>query len=460
MSARDEVGILIVGAGLAGIATAYYLCTRHAKRSVLLVDCRPPMSFTSAQSGDNYRNWWPHPAMTAFTDHSIDLMEEIALQTSNAFGMTRRGYLLATRREEIGDLVAGLRVGYRSDAAGRVRHHDRASTRTYEPPDGDDWTAAPSGVDILSNRALIRRHFPSLSAEVTHVIHIRRAGDIDGQRLGQYMLERVRDAGGRRLLGAVRSVEDSRRFQVTIEAREGVRTIAADVFVNAAGPFATRVAAMIGVDLPMDNVYQQKIAFDDTRDAIPRRMPFCVDLDEFEFDWTDEERALLAADADRSWLTRRMPGGVHCRPDGGPDGARVKLGWACNRTVSEPLEDPANEPRIDAQFPELVLRAATRLQPSLSPYVDRFPSRIHHYGGYYPMTRENWPLIGPLGVDGAYITGALSGFGTMSACAAGEISAAWIGGGHIPDYARQLSLARYRDEDLLDELRAAPRGIL
>ncbi len=449
-----------MGAGLAGIATAYYLCTRYATESVLLVDCRPPMSFTSAQSGDNYRNWWPHPTMTEFVDHSIDLMENIANETGNVFGMTRRGYLLATRRMDIDDLVAGLRIGRRDDGAHPVRHHDSAATSAYEPPLADDWTLAPAGVDILSDSALIRRHFPTLSGEVSNIVHIRRAGDIDGQRLGQYMLDRIRDAGGRRLVGEIRGVEAGPRFRVAIDAPGDGRIVKADVFVNAAGPFAKRVAAMIGIDLPMDNVYQQKISFDDTRAAIPRRLPFSVDLDEFGLDWTDEERELLEDDPDRAWLTQRLPGGAHCRPDGGANGSRIKLGWAFNRTVSEPLEDLANEPLIDAQFPELVLRAASRLHPGLGTYVDRFPARINHYGGYYPMTRENWPLIGPLGVDGAWITGALSGFGSMSACAAGEISAAWISGGRLPDYARQLSLARYDDEDLLDELRAGPRGIL
>jgi len=81
MRSRNDVEVLVIGAGIAGIATAYYLCTRYKKASVLLVDSRPPMSFTSAQSGDNYRNWWPHPVMTAFTDHSIDLMEQLASKT-------------------------------------------------------------------------------------------------------------------------------------------------------------------------------------------------------------------------------------------------------------------------------------------------------------------------------------------------------------------------------------------
>ena len=33
------------------------------------------------------------------------------------------------------------------------------------------------------------------------------------------------------------------------------------------------------------------------------------------------------------------------------------------------------------------------------------------------------PLIGPHGVDGAYVVGGLAGFGSMMACAAGELTA-------------------------------------
>ncbi len=139
----------MVGAGLAGIATAYYLCTKYKKPSVLLVDSRQPMSFTSAQSGDNYRNWWPHPTMTDFTNLSIDLMEQIACETSNVFNMTRRGYVLATRKNEIDDIQADLRVGYRCSSSDLIRMHDAASTMSYITPDSDDWKAATTGVDVL-----------------------------------------------------------------------------------------------------------------------------------------------------------------------------------------------------------------------------------------------------------------------------------------------------------------------
>ena len=123
----DQVDVAIIGAGIAGIAMAYYLCTQYGKKSVLLIDSRPPMSYTSAQSGDNYRNWWPHPVMTAFTNDSIDELDRLAKESNNVFNMTRGGYVLASRED-----------------AGNASAAD----------------------------------YPWLSDEIRSVIHIRRGGDI------------------------------------------------------------------------------------------------------------------------------------------------------------------------------------------------------------------------------------------------------------------------------------------
>ena len=162
-----------------------------------------------------------------------------------------------------------------------------------------------------------------------------------------------------------------------------------------------------------------------------------------------------------AWLTKPIPGVTHCRPDGGDAGSWVKLGWAYNSEVSEPQQDLANEPLFNSQFPEIVLRGAAALNPSLKKYTESFPTRWTHYGGYYPMTPENWPLIGPQGIPGSFVVGALSGFGSMSACAAGSIAAAWIAGGELPCYAKQLCPARYDDQNLMTQIQSvANKGIL
>jgi len=411
---NDQVEIAIVGAGIVGIATAYYLSVKHGKKSVLLIDPRPPMSYTSAQSGDNYRNWWPHPVMTAFTNDSIDELDRLAKESKNVFNMTRGGYVLASRQD---------------------------------PED----SSAICGDAIAAD-------YPWFSNEIRSVVHIRRGGDISGQQLGTYMLEQIRERGGKLLRGAVTAIEAGQRFRLEVD-RE--LTVEAEQVVNAAGPFANHIAGMLGETLPVTNQFQQKVAFEDRLGAIQRDMPFSIDLDAKPLNWTDEERELLADDPDLAWLTRTMPGGTHCRPDGGPKGKWVKLGWAYNEQISEPQQDLGNEPTADPQFPEIAMRGAAAFIPALLPYIEEPPTRYSHYGGYYTMTEENWPLIGPMATDGAFMVAALSGFGSMSACAAGSLCATWMVGARLPEYAAALSASRYSDEGLMRELtNASSKGLL
>jgi glycine/D-amino acid oxidase-like deaminating enzyme len=74
-------------------------------------------------------------------------------------------------------------------------------------------------------------------------------------------------------------------------------------------------------------------------------------------------------------------------------------------------------------------------------------------GGYYTKTRENRPLIGPLPVEGAYVIGAVSGYGIMSACATGELLAQHILGADLPEYAQALLLSRYEDAEYIKSIR-------
>jgi glycine/D-amino acid oxidase-like deaminating enzyme len=449
--------VAVIGAGNVGIAAAYYLSSRHGVRDIVLIDARDPMSLTSAQSGENYRNWWPHPVMTAFTDDSIGLMEEIAAATGNRINMTRRGYALATRRADPTDLIEELYRGYGKDAGRSIRIHDGPRAATYQPPTSAAWAAAPGGVDVLCDPGLIRRTFPGYAPDVRTVLHIRRAGAISGQQLGQFMLEAILAAGGRLLRGEVVAIDGAAPFTLVIDTAEGRIRLRAARLVNAAGPFLGDVAAMLGEEVPVSCVHQQKIAFEDRAGAIARTMPFTIDLDSQTLPWSDEERAILAEDAATAQLLAPMPGGIHCRPDGAESGTWIKLGWAFNTRATDPH---APEP-MDPQFPDIVLRAASLLHPALKPYIGRLPRGARHYGGYYAMTQENWPLIGPMRAPGAFVAGALSGFGTMAACKAGEIAAAWVADGDFPPYAPALSCARHADAALMAELAALnSRGVL
>jgi glycine/D-amino acid oxidase-like deaminating enzyme len=82
--------------------------------------------------------------------------------------------------------------------------------------------------------------------------------------------------------------------------------------------------------------------------------------------------------------------------------------------------------------------------PALKAYNGTTP-RPYVDGGYYMRTRENRPLIGPVPVEGAYISCAFSGFGVMASCAGGELIARHITDAALPDYAPAFLLSRYQD---------------
>jgi len=454
VKALEPTDVAVIGAGSVGIAVAYYLAITQKLRNVVLIDPRDPMSLTSAQSGENYRNWWPHPVMTAFTDHSISLMEEIDRISGERINMTRGGYALVTRRPNPDDLINDLHRGYGAESS-RVRIRESFSN-DYEAPQRSPWNLAPDGVDVLVNRDLIKKTFPSFASDVATVIHIRRAGSISAQQLGQFMLEQFRANGGRLIRAELKGISIGSDFELELDAGNRPATIRASRVVNAAGPYLRDVAKMLGEDLPVKCVFQQKISFEDREGAILRDMPFTIDLDGQTLAWDEEDRELLASDPTTRHYTEPKNGGIHCRPDGAVNGKWIKLGWAYNEKES----NPHSEEPIDPQFPDTVLRGASRLNPKLGAYIGKLPNGVHHYGGYYTMTEENWPLIGKMKTEGAFVAGALSGYGSMAACAAGELCASWVTGQSVPDYALSLGINRYADKAFMAELARFGKGSL
>jgi glycine/D-amino acid oxidase-like deaminating enzyme len=455
---KTSADVVICGAGSIGVAVAYYLVTNHQICDVLLVDKHPPLSQTSAKSGENVRAWWPVQPMIDLANRSFHLMEGLVAESGNAFHMEKRGYAYATQDK------VGLRAyldHYRSlTGLGKIRiHGEDAPTLPYTPPSasrpGDDL----DGADVLLAPDLIRRTFPHFAAAIQAVVHTRRAGSISAQQLGMLLLEQAQSAGAQLLRGEVVDVETAggavRAVQVRTAA--GVQRVETRAFVNAAGPFANRVAAMLGQSLPVQTVFQQKIAFQDRLGVIPRDAPFTIFMDQQRIDWSPEERRELASDLAYAWLLDELPGGLHVKAEGGADSTWIKLGWALNQESEEPLEERQGAP----EFPEVVLRGATRLAPGLRQYIGKLPRPLLHYGGYYTKTRENLPLIGPMDVHGAYVAGAFSGFGTMMSCAAGELAAAWVAEATLPGYAEIFSLGRYEDPAQLEALaQMARRGEL
>jgi glycine/D-amino acid oxidase-like deaminating enzyme len=298
---------------------------------------------------------------------------------------------------------------------------------------------ALNGADVITDTSLIRRHFPCLSPDTIAVAHARRAGWLSAQQLGAVMLEAARERGVKLLRGKVVGIDAGGRVRaVQVEHAGERRTLEATHLVLAAGPMQKELAQLIGIDLPIFAEHHHKVSFADTQSAVPRSAPMMIWLDAQHLPWSDEERAMLDSDPEARWLLDEFPAGVHGRPDGAH--ATILLFNYHGDAVAP--EFPVPEP--PPHYAEIALRGMSTMVPALQSYGGK-PSRPYVDGGYYVKTRENRPLIGPVPVEGAYVSCGYSGFGVMASCAGGELIARHITGGALPDYAPAFLLSRYQD---------------
>ena len=441
MSAASKV--VICGAGIAGIAAAYQLAVVHGVSNVTLVEAGNPLSLTSDKSTEAYRNWWPGPdwQMTAFMDRSIDLIEEIARATDNRINLNRRGYLFATADAGKIDFLAEMAQLAASRGAGAARFHDTASSG-YVPSPERGFDTALNGADIITDRELIRRHFPYLAPETVAVAHARRAGWLSAQQLGAVMLEMARERGVKLVRGKIVGVDVSDRVRgVTVEDDGAHHSLEATHLVLAAGPMQQEMARMAGVQLPIYAERHHKVSFADT-DGVPRSAPMMIWLDAQYLPWSEEERAALEDDDEARWLLQEFPAGVHGRPDGGH--ATLVLFNHHGEAVAP--EFPLPEP--PQHYAEIAMRGMSTMVPGLRAYAGK-PTRPYVDGGYYVKTRENRPLIGPTPIEGLHVSCGYSGFGVMASCAGGDLIARHITGAALPDYAPAFQLSRYQNPEYI-----------
>jgi glycine/D-amino acid oxidase-like deaminating enzyme len=436
----SSADIVICGAGIAGTALAYHLAARRGVRNVLLLDEREPLTLTSDKGTQGYRNWWPGPdaTMLRYVTRSLDILEEMADESGNVFRLNRRGYVLLTADEEGVERLRSTAGEVSAYGMGPVREH--LGPKYYVPAPAEGYQDQPTGADLLIGDAA-RLVEPGLARDVKAALHVRRAGWLNAVALGSWMLKRAVGAG-------VRFVRDGvTGFRVESGRVRGVRlasggTIACDRVAIAAGPELADVARMLDIELCVFLELHAKLLFRDIRRLVSRAAPFLIWTDPVELPWTAAERDTLARRPETRRLLTPFPGGVHLRTLDGLHGDELLLIWT-HDVEERPFAWP---PNFDPYYGEIALRGAARMLPALSAYIgEGLSPRGYVDGGYYCKTRENRPLVGPLPVEGAYVLGALSGYGIMGAHAGADLLAAHLTGGPLPEYAPWFLPSRYED---------------
>ena len=388
--------IVIVGAGMAGVAAAYQLAVRAASSKrlgagvsrITLIDSREPLSLTSNKGTEAYRNYWPGPddTMVRFMSRSIDLLDALDSESAGAFELNRRGYAFLTA-----DPAEAARLGAH---------------------------AGPTA-DFIDDARTIRTRYPFVTERVLAMLHVHRAGYMNAMKLGSWLLAHAQSRGvdlvRDEAIGLV--VENQRCAGVRFAS--GAR-IDARALILAAGPRLPEWTAQLEITVPVVNELHGKISFEDDAGVVPRELPLMI--------WNDPVN-LGAFGA--------LPAGVHLRPRG----ARSILGiWTYDTRIEEPQFPPTFAP----EYPEVAIRGLSAMVPGLHAYVPRARSAIVD-GGYYCKAPDNRPLIGPTPIAGAYMLGALSGFGIMASQAAAELVAAHLLDEPLPDYAAAFHPARFDD---------------
>lgn len=437
---RTKPQMVICGAGIAGVSAAYFL-SQQWKGEIFLIDENPPLSFTSDRSSECYRNWWSDPAMLALMNRSIDLLEGLARQTANAIHLNRRGYLYVTAQEDQIDLMVSEAARIADQGGGTLRIHQKVS-QSYQPIPARRL----DGADLLIGNELIRKYYPYLTHKAVAALHVRRAGWLSAQQLGMVLLQKAQQNGVRfrraRLIGIEVIAEKVKRVHLN-----NGDSLPCDVLVNAAGPYLREVGKMLQIDLPVENDLHLKMSLRDHFGVVGREAPLLIWNDPQELDWSEEEREFLANDPEAQVLLSTLPPGAHVRPEGSGESQMVLMLWDYQ---SRPFSSVVWPPPQDPLFAEVVLRGLTTMLPGLQIYLEKMP-RPQLDGGYYTHTVENRPLISPLPIEGAYVLGALSGFGIMAACAAAELLSAHVLETPLPPYASAFALERYQDPNYLPQ---------
>ena len=432
--------VVVCGAGIAGAAAAYHLAVRNRVPNVLIVDERPPITLTSDKGTQAYRNWFdgPDDTMACFVGRSIGILEEMAESSGNAFSLSRHGYAFVTAESGMREWMRAQARRLESFGAGQVREHPGPAP--YRPVEGEDWHGIPSGSDLLLDPTLVRQHFSFLRNDAIAVSHVRRAGWVDAIRLGHWLLEEACRHGARIVQDRLVSVDSPGARLRSVRLASGSEVSTGRLAI-AAGPRLPDVLDLLGVDLPVFLELHGKMLFNDRLGIVPRLAPFTIWSDPVgELGWSTDERQRFAADPSAQWLLEPFPGGVHVRPIGNE--RDILLIWTFECAPHEFIWPPSFDPRLG----DVLLKGFAHIAPRASAYLGE-GHRGYVDGGYYAKTPENRPIIGPLEIEGVFVTGALSGYGIMASHAAGELVASHMTGNTLPSYAAALSPQRYADPE-------------
>ena len=360
--------MVIVGGGCMGASAAYHLA-RAGVTDVVLIEREPQLgTMSTGRNAGGFRHQFSHAANIELSKESIALFANFEQVVGSPIDFWPDGYLFllsteasvaAFRRNVALQHAHGVDVEWLTPSEA-ARHApgialDGVIAATFCARDG---IADPNGVTMGFARAAQQRG-----------VEIVRDTEVTGITLEHGNIQRVETTAGR---------------------------IASPIVVNAAGPWASEVGRMVGVNVPVQ----------------PERRHIFIAQPQHGGSWDDApyrgtvpSNRVMVIDFESTFYFHR-------------EGAGLLFG------MGDPDEQPGFDTTVRWDFLPKVIDAAVRRLPALT---DAAVS--HAWAGLYEMTPDHNPIIGPSEqAHGFFTIAGFSGHGFQHSPAAGRILADLITG--------------------------------
>ena len=381
MQSADAV---VIGGGINGAATAYNLVKRGLK-NVILIEKQLIASGGTGRSAAIIRQHYSNEELVRLVKRSVDLFHHFDESIGGDPGFVNCGWAFLTPESVSDGFAANIAMGQRLGV--EVRELSRAELNEIEPR-----------IDL---------------ADVHRIAYEPGSGYADPRASVHAYVERFVDMGG--TLQQLTTVEG---LHTSGSAVRGVQTnngsISTDIIVNAAGPWADRIARWAGIEVPLQITREEEIVFATSRVGGPPALCF-----------SDMAKA------------------IYYRPDGA---SRTLVGRGFPKEYQYVEPDGYNQ-EVDPSF----IAETTALLHQRWPAFTKALA-LNSYTGLYDVTPDWHPILGRVdGIDGFYLCTGFSGHGFKIGPAVGEVMAEEIvdGAAHSIDIAR-LNLRRFAAGELID----------
>lgn len=326
--------VVVVGGGIVGLASAYYLTERGA--DVTVYERKTVGSGSTERSAGGIRTQFSTPVNVDLSLASMAVWEAFETTFGEDIAHRRPGYLFCARTEATADEL-----------------HEAVAVQRERGVPSERLTPEEA-----------REHCPGLRGEAfVSATYSLTDGFADPHLALQGFARAATDAGVTvRSNTPVTAVRREDGQVVGVEAA-GER-IESEFVVNATGPWAARVAAMAGVDLPVTPSRRQVLVVE-PETPVPETVPLTIDLDtgayfrpereevalvggHFAEDDTAEDPNAYTRSFDLDWAAEALERAADCATYFGPE-SRVKRGWAGLYAVT-----PDHHPIIEETIPGFI----------------------------------------------------------------------------------------------------------